>query len=78
MDNASISAIAEVLNASGPFGIVAILGWAYWRLNEKKDRELKTIYERMVVLSEQQTAAITKVEAALVALKEAIAGIRRG
>ena len=52
------------------------MGWALWRINEKKDRELKEIYNRLIILSEQQTAATAKVSAALMALKEAIAGLR--
>lgn len=55
-----------------------MLGWAFWRLSERKDRELKALHERLLSMSEVQTAAITKVEAALVALKEAIQELRRG
>ena len=59
-------------------GLVAVLGWAFWRLSERKDRELKALHERLLSMAEVQTAAITKVEAALVALKEAIQQLRRG
>lgn len=52
--------------------MVAILGWAFWRVNEKKDRELKALHEKIVELAEAQTTAIVKVEAALVALRDAI------
>ena len=76
MDSATLRAITELLSASGSYGIACIMGWALWRINEKKDRELKEIYQRLIVLSEQQTAATAKVSAALVALKEAIAGLR--
>ena len=78
MDPSSISTIAEILTATGPYGLVALLAWAFWRVNEKKDRQLRALYDQVVALSEAQTAAITKVEAALVALKEAIADLRRG
>ena len=77
MDPSNISTIAEILNATGPYGLVALLAWAFWRLNEKKDRQLRALYDQVVDLSESQTVAITKVEAALVALKEAIADLRR-
>ncbi|MBK8009779.1 MAG: hypothetical protein IPK13_00365 [Deltaproteobacteria bacterium] len=49
-----------------------MLGWAFWRVNEKKDRELKALHEKIVELAEAQTTAIVKVEAALVALRDAI------
>ncbi len=78
MDPSGFSTIAELLQATGPYGLVAILGWAFWRLSERKDRELKCLHERLLTMAEAQTAAITKVEAALVALREAIAELRRG
>lgn len=78
MDPTGFSTIAEILQATGPYGLVAILGWAFWRVNEKKDNELKALHERMVTMAEQQTAAVTKVEAALVALKEAIEELKHG
>jgi hypothetical protein len=51
---------------------VCILGWAFWRINEKKDRELKALSQKVVEMAQAQTAAIVGVEAALVALKDAI------
>ena len=69
---------AALLSATGPYGLVAVLGWAFWRVNEKKDRELKALCERLGDLSEAQTAAVVKVEAALVALKEAIRDLKVG
>jgi hypothetical protein len=70
------SSIAQMLQATGPYGLVAILGWAFWRVNEKKDRELKVLGEKVVAMAEAQTAAIIKVEAALVALRDAIEDLR--
>ena len=70
--------IADFLRATGPYGLVAVLGWAFWRLSERKDRDLKSLHERLFSMAEAQTAAMTKVEAALVALKEAIVELRRG
>jgi hypothetical protein len=76
MDPSAFSTVAEVLQATGPYGLVAVLGWAFWRVNEKKDRELKDLHATVVQMAEAQTAAIVKVETALVALKEAIDGMR--
>jgi len=72
MDPSGLATIAEVLKATGPYGLVAVLGWAFWRINEKKDRELKILSQKVVAMAEAQTAAIVKVESALVALKKAI------
>lgn len=72
----SITAITSFLTASGPYGLVAVLGVAFWRLSERKDAELRALYERIVQLAEGQTQAITKVESALVALKAAIDDLR--
>ena len=78
MEPSALTMIADVLKATGPYGLVAVLGWAFWRLSERKDRELKALHERLLSMSEVQTAAITKMEAALMALKEAISDLRRG
>lgn len=78
MEPSAFATVAEFLKATGPYGLVAILGWAFWRINEKKDRELKTLSQKVVTMAEAQTAAITKVEAALIALKEAISDLAKG
>jgi len=51
---------------------VAILGWAFWKVNQQKDAALRELYERVAEMGKAQTEAIVKVEAALVALKDAI------
>jgi hypothetical protein len=51
MDN-EFTSVAAWLQATGPYGLVAVLGWAFWRVNEKKDRELKALHEKIVVLAE--------------------------
>lgn len=75
MDN-DFTSVAAWLQATGPYGLVAVLGWAFWRVNEKKDNELKALHEKIIVLAEAQTAAVIKVEAALVALRDAIDELR--
>jgi len=75
LEPSNLTSIADFLKATGPYGLVAVLGWAFWRTNEKKDRELKELSQKVVSMAEAQTAAITKVEAALVALKEAISNL---
>ncbi len=77
MDPTEYSTLAQFLAASGPYGLVAILAIAYWKLSQKKDRQMRELFDRVVKLSEAQTAAITKMEAALMALKEAISDLRR-
>ena len=77
MEPGGLGTFAEVLQATGPYGLVCVLGWAFWKVNEKKDASLQMLCERLGDLSEAQTAAMVKVEAALVALKEAIRDIHR-
>ena len=48
MDPSSFTTIAEVLKATGPYGLVAVLGWAFWRMNSRKDQELKSLHEKIV------------------------------
>ena len=71
------SSIAAWLSASGPYGIVAVLGWAFWKINERKDAALRELYERVAEMGRVQTEAMVKVEAALIALKKAIEELRR-
>lgn len=66
------SDIANWLQATGPYVLVAILGWAFWRINERKDAALRELYERVAEMGRAQTEATVKVEAALLAIKEAI------
>lgn len=68
---------AEFLRLSGPYGLVAALAWAFWHTTAKKDAELRAAYERVERLATRQTEAFAKVEAALVALKEAIGQFAR-
>lgn len=67
-----LSGIAAWLQATGPYGIVAILGWAFWKVNERKYAVLRELFERVAEMGRAQTEAMVKVEAAFVALKEAI------
>ena len=70
--NPELTTIAAWLEATGPYGLVAVLGWAFWKMSDRKDAAIRELYEQVAELSRVQTAAITKMEAALVALKEAI------
>jgi hypothetical protein len=70
------TSIAAWLSASGPYGLVAILGWAFWKVNERKDAALRELYERVAEMGRTQTEAVVKVEAALVALRQAIEDLR--
>lgn len=70
--NPELTNVATWLQATGPYGLVAVLGWAFWRMNERKDAAIRDLYEQVAELSRVQTEAITKMESALVALKEAI------
>ena len=78
MDGTEISTIAQVLAASVPYGFLAVIVVAYWKLSQKKDRQMRELFDRVAELSEAQTAAVVKVETALVALKEAIRDLRMG
>ena len=70
--NPDLNTLASWLEASGPYGLVAGLAWAFWKMSDRKDAAIRELYEQVAELSRVQTAAITKMEAALVALKEAI------
>lgn len=71
-----LQGIANWLQATGPYGLVVVLGWGFWRINERKDAALRELYEQVAAMSRAQTEAVIKVEAALVALKHAIEDLR--
>jgi hypothetical protein len=66
------TSVATWLQATGPYGLVAVLAWAFWKVNEKKDAQLRELFDKVAEMGRAQTEAVTKVEAALVALKDAI------
>ncbi len=72
MDPSTITPIANILSATGPYGLVVVLSWAIWKVLERKDRELKSLSQKVIALAEAQTAAILKMESAMVALKKTI------
>jgi hypothetical protein len=72
LETSIMKEIADFLAASGMYGIVSILGIAYWKMATKKDELLHTIYNRLIELTQAQTAALVDVKGALVSLKEAI------
>ena len=53
--------------------MVVVLGWGFWRINERKDAALRELYEQVAAMSRAQTAAVIQVE---VALKDAIEDLR--
>ena len=70
--NPEFTALATWLQATGPYGLVAILGWAFWKVNDRKDAAIRELYEQVAELSRAKTMAITKMESALVALKDVV------
>jgi hypothetical protein len=77
MEPSALASFAAILAASGPYGVVAIAGWALWRVNEAKDRQYKELSQQIIQMATVQTEAISKVESALLMLKEAIDDLRR-
>jgi len=75
MDN--IAAIANILEATSPFGFIALLAWGFWRVNDRKDKQLTAMHERLISIAEKQTEAMAKMESALVSLRSAIEGLAR-
>ena len=61
-----------MLQASGPWGLVAVLGWAFWRVQNRKDLEVKGLYERIAQLCEKQISATLRMEQSLRDLTSAL------
>jgi hypothetical protein len=71
----NFASVASWLSATGPYGFVCVLAWAFWRVNERKDAQLRELFDKVSEMGRAQTEAVVKVEAALVALKDAIEAI---
>ncbi len=63
-----LTTITKILEASGLWGLVGLLIVIVGRVY----RDLKTVNEQVVRLTEQQTAVMVRVEGALMALRDAI------
>lgn len=72
MDTTSISTFIDVLQNSGPYGIAGVLAWVVYR----KDQTLKLTNEKIVEMTQAQTAAITRVEGILTAMNLSINEIK--
>ena len=77
MEIALISSISEMLANTAPWGFIGLMAWAFWRVNERKDKQLVEMHQRLIELSEAQISATVKMEAALVGLRTAIEGLMR-
>jgi hypothetical protein len=72
MDLDTIGSIAEWLKTTGPWGIVAAMGWAYWSSTKTKDREIRALYGQISEMTGLQTQAIIGVRDSINDLREMI------
>ena len=69
--------VTNMLQASGPWGLVAVLGWAFWRVQNRKDNEVKGLYERIGELCEKQISATIRMESSIKELTASILSMPR-
>jgi len=72
MDAGFLATVAETLRVTGPWGIVVVLGWFYWRTNSSKDKEIRELYTQISDLTGRQTQAILSVRNSINALNDTI------
>ena len=63
---------AEAFQSMGPYFVVIVLGYAYW----KREAYVKELHQQMMEISREQVETITKMDAAVTGLKEAVGGLR--
>lgn len=68
----SLAELVSILEASGPYGVVAILCWAFWKVLARKDKELVDQTQIIIDLARTQTEAMHRTEGALTALTAAL------
>ena len=68
MDPSELVSLGKALEALGPYGLLGAVIVAVRRVY----RDLKAVNERVVALTEQQTAVMARVDASLLALRDAI------
>lgn len=69
--------ITSILTSSGPWGMVALVGWAFWRTQGRKELEIRRLYERIADLCDRQTAATIKMETSISSLTAEIRADRK-
>ena len=70
-----LSALVDVLRTGGPYAMAAIFiaGW-YLERNDRREKEshIRAVHEKTVVLVEETTRTVGRMEAAVTALTDAI------
>jgi len=72
MDPSTLNEIAKILAATGPWGLVAGLAWAFWRVNSRKEQEVHDLYGQLAELSKEQTEALLEVKRTIEKLHDAV------
>ena len=71
----TLTALIEALQTGGPYAVAGIFVLVWWM--ERKERQAKetrlgAVYEKIIVLVQESTAASDRMQAALTSLKDAI------
>jgi hypothetical protein len=76
------TSFANFLESTGPFGVAVLAGWWAWRKDREKsdlalahNAQIREMYTQVVGIVGAQTAATTKMESAVSALKDAIVAV---
>ena len=64
--------VTNLLISTGPWGLVVVVGWAFWLTQNRKELEVKALYERIVELCSKQIEATIRMETALDGLTETL------
>jgi hypothetical protein len=59
------TSLASWLQATGPYGLVAALGSAFWVMSERKDAAIQALHQQVLELGNKQVEAMVRFEAAL-------------
>ena len=77
MEPGGLETIIRLLEAGGPFGLVAAMSWFLWAMVEKKDKAMRELYQHVLEMSEKQRDAMVKMESALTSLRDTLRDVLR-
>ena len=70
--DSDFTSLATLFQTTGPYGFLVVFVLAFLRINQRKNAILRDLYDKVEEMERAQTAAMTKIETTLGAIKSDI------